>query len=490
MKTSILLLILCLNQTALPLAHGADPDLRLALLRSPKELNPFSYLSLPEWYVHSNITATLVELDHQNQIVTGIAAKWTVEDDGKTYKFTLATDRKWSDGSPITAQDVLLSMHTAAKNKNQHFMKKVLRRGPLQESIFLAGNTLVFKLEAEAPAFLYYLAQPELGIVDVLHFEKTKSFSKTVRTSGDYRISQLTGIHLTLTPNQHSSRISQENPQSVEFILELQYPKVLSLIRAARISFYEAQSEDAIDAAKQAGSYEVVDGGFDNLATLQGRKLTSEQLHALQVFSRFFDRSLLVSSPNKVANKIVAASLTPPLVEPARIDAKEAKRLIGDKTISLTMSLGDEATSTQIKDAEIIAAEAKRIGIVIALKKNIKEFRKRYWDKEDYQVTMARMGVNTEDEAELMQNYFCSDYPPYRSLKGTVCNDLDEATAPGASLDTVKVALNRAYSKINASGQIIPLYHFPRRYLVQKKWELKDYNALLPFPIFSRFHRR
>ena len=172
MKNSILLLILCLNQTIASFVHSAEPDLRLALLRSPKDLNPFSYMSLPEWYVHSNITATLVELDHQNQIVAGIATRWAVEDDGKTYLFTLAADRKWSDGSLVTAQDVLISMLAAAKNKNQHFMKKVLKRGPLEECIFLTGNVLVFKLEAEAPAFLYYLAQPELGIIDVLHYEK------------------------------------------------------------------------------------------------------------------------------------------------------------------------------------------------------------------------------------------------------------------------------------------------------------------------------
>lgn len=35
----------------------------------------------------------------------GIAEKWDVSEDGKTYTFHLRKDAKWSDGSPVTAKD-------------------------------------------------------------------------------------------------------------------------------------------------------------------------------------------------------------------------------------------------------------------------------------------------------------------------------------------------------------------------------------------------
>src|SRR6056297_2517136 len=37
--------------------------------------------------------------------VPGIASRWKVSDDGRTWTFELDPDARWSDGSPITAHD-------------------------------------------------------------------------------------------------------------------------------------------------------------------------------------------------------------------------------------------------------------------------------------------------------------------------------------------------------------------------------------------------
>jgi oligopeptide transport system substrate-binding protein len=41
--------------------------------------------------------------------VPGVAEKWTVSPDGKTYTFTLRPDARWSNGDPVTAHDFLFS---------------------------------------------------------------------------------------------------------------------------------------------------------------------------------------------------------------------------------------------------------------------------------------------------------------------------------------------------------------------------------------------
>ncbi|OGQ21903.1 MAG: hypothetical protein A3I05_00520 [Deltaproteobacteria bacterium RIFCSPLOWO2_02_FULL_44_10] len=48
----------------------------------------------------------LVQIDHRdNSIKPGVAKRWDVSKDGKTYTFYLREDAKWSDGTLLTAQD-------------------------------------------------------------------------------------------------------------------------------------------------------------------------------------------------------------------------------------------------------------------------------------------------------------------------------------------------------------------------------------------------
>lgn len=58
----------------------------------------------------SNCFEGLVTLNQNNEIVAGLAEKWDISPDGKTYTFTLREGLKWSDGSPLTSKDFLYSV--------------------------------------------------------------------------------------------------------------------------------------------------------------------------------------------------------------------------------------------------------------------------------------------------------------------------------------------------------------------------------------------
>ncbi|WP_232463552.1 ABC transporter substrate-binding protein [Tumebacillus avium] len=53
----------------------------------------------------SQINEGLTRLDKDGKAVPGVAKSWTISPDGKTYRFTLRPDAKWSDGSAVTASD-------------------------------------------------------------------------------------------------------------------------------------------------------------------------------------------------------------------------------------------------------------------------------------------------------------------------------------------------------------------------------------------------
>lgn len=468
--------------------QAMQTDMRLILPRSPMDMNPYSYLSLPEWYVHNNITATLVELSYENEVVPGIAKTLNVSEDGKTYRFVIDDSRKWSDGSQIKASEVLASFTNEEKHKNAKLLPKILKKGPIAKAIFLEnGNTLVFHLEAPVPRFLYHLATPEFGIVDVIQLRKSKVFTAKTRTSGDYKIAKLTKNELVLEPSPHSKRLSPDNPKRIVFSQLTDQTAITTALRKGEIDFYEAQSEDILSVAKESDKYEILDGGLDNLATLQTRSLSKDELTVVRALGESIDRSRLAISPKKEAFRLVAYSIAPRPTGKPQLSIEDLKATLPKNVTQLRLSLGEEATRDQLQDAEMIKDEAKKLGVEIVIEHPVKNFRAQ-WERESYGMTLTRMGVYAEDEAELLHGYFCTGFEPYKSLQKIVCSDIDNAMKPGTVPKVVHYYLYQAYEKLAESGKIIPLYHFPRRFLVHKRWTLKNYNRLSPFPIFARFH--
>ena len=75
--------------------------------------------------VTSVIFASLVSTDKQGKPTPELAEKWDVSSDQLTYTFHLRKDLKFSDGSPLTADDVaftLTLLHDKAyEGDNRHF---------------------------------------------------------------------------------------------------------------------------------------------------------------------------------------------------------------------------------------------------------------------------------------------------------------------------------------------------------------------------------
>ncbi|MRS13315.1 oligopeptide ABC transporter substrate-binding protein OppA [Enterobacteriaceae bacterium RIT691] len=74
----------------------------------PASLDPAKAVGLPEIQVIRDLFEGLVNQDPKGNIVPGVATKWQTNDN-RTWTFTLRDDAKWSDGTPVTAQDFVYS---------------------------------------------------------------------------------------------------------------------------------------------------------------------------------------------------------------------------------------------------------------------------------------------------------------------------------------------------------------------------------------------
>lgn len=79
---------------------------RLGTVSNPDSINPFVGFSSLSYILFTETYPTLVQYDESYQIVGDLADSWETSADGKVWTFTIAGNGAWSDGKPITADDV------------------------------------------------------------------------------------------------------------------------------------------------------------------------------------------------------------------------------------------------------------------------------------------------------------------------------------------------------------------------------------------------
>ena len=79
--------------------------LRMGTVSNPDSLNPFVGFSALSYIMFTETYPTLVQYDEKYQIIGDLADSWETSADGKVWTFKIASNGKWSDGQPITADD-------------------------------------------------------------------------------------------------------------------------------------------------------------------------------------------------------------------------------------------------------------------------------------------------------------------------------------------------------------------------------------------------
>ena len=106
-------------------------------------------------------TQGLVRLDASGQVEPGLAERWTVLDNGASFIFRLR-EAKWSDGKPVTAEQVVTILRRQlgahAHNPLGHYLSAI------DQVVAMTPEVIEIHLSRPRPDILRLLAQPELGI--------------------------------------------------------------------------------------------------------------------------------------------------------------------------------------------------------------------------------------------------------------------------------------------------------------------------------------
>ncbi len=113
--------------------------------------------TLPAAQVTSNLFRGLVAIGRDFEIEPDLAEHFTVSDDGRSYRFTLRRDARWSDGAPVTAHDFAFTYtQMAGDDVIAAFWLDGVSASALDE------RTLEIRLREPRNHFLYLLGQDSL----------------------------------------------------------------------------------------------------------------------------------------------------------------------------------------------------------------------------------------------------------------------------------------------------------------------------------------
>ena len=97
---------LLLTTLLLAATSGAQAEnvLRRSNDAEPASMDPQLAQGMPEMHILRDMFVGLIDEDAGAHLIPGVAEKWDISEDGKTYTFHLR-DNTWSDGTPVTAGD-------------------------------------------------------------------------------------------------------------------------------------------------------------------------------------------------------------------------------------------------------------------------------------------------------------------------------------------------------------------------------------------------
>lgn len=89
---------------------AATPALRVGLPGFPDSQNPGNALLTEATDLIELVYSSLVKMDFAGNYYPDLAQSWSVSEDGLTWTFELEPEAVWSDGTPVTAEDVAFTL--------------------------------------------------------------------------------------------------------------------------------------------------------------------------------------------------------------------------------------------------------------------------------------------------------------------------------------------------------------------------------------------
>ncbi len=202
------------------------------IVGQPNAINPlFDQYNSTDRDLAALIFNGLTRVDDKAAIQPDLARKWEMSPDGLVYTFTLRTDVQWSDGAPVSADDVLYTVRTI-QDSDYPGLSSIADLWRTVAITDVNATTVRFQLSEPFAPFLDYTTiglLPAHLLKDVPASELRQApFNRHPIGTGPFILDELTPDHATFSPNP---RYPGLRPYLGNFVFKF-YPDAESLLAA------------------------------------------------------------------------------------------------------------------------------------------------------------------------------------------------------------------------------------------------------------------
>ena len=180
--------------------------------------DPIATAQNVDFWVFMNIFDQLVRVDRSGtQLEPGLAESWTVSDDGLTYTFKMR-DAKFSDGTPITAEDAAYTL-IRIRDDEVSFWSESYKI--IATAVATDPTTLTITLTSASAPFLATLAMPATAIIQKAGMEAmgSEAYGEDPVASGAFTVKEwIRGDRVILEKNPNFWQADRVQLDGVEWI--------------------------------------------------------------------------------------------------------------------------------------------------------------------------------------------------------------------------------------------------------------------------------
>jgi peptide/nickel transport system substrate-binding protein len=128
-RLSVALIVAAVALVAVTASFAAEEEKVVFTVGFPGDydtLNPLTGVEVPDYEIWNLQYATLTDKAADDfHTIPGLAESWEASNNGKTYTYTLRDGLTWSDGAPLTAEDIAYTVNTARTDDWQNYTSTV-----------------------------------------------------------------------------------------------------------------------------------------------------------------------------------------------------------------------------------------------------------------------------------------------------------------------------------------------------------------------------
>ena len=421
--------------------------------------------------IFNQIYEGLYRFDANNELVPAAAKSHSVSEDGKVYTFKLDKNAKWSDGKPVTAENFRYAYERVIET-NSPFAYLL---EPVKETKVIDDQTLQIELKRPTPYFLsmttFGTYMPVREDIVKAQGEKFGTDPKTNVYNGPFTFKKYQAEQgYTLAKNADYADRKNVKIDEVDVKIIKDPMLAINLFETGELDVAPLNSENVVTYKNKKEYNTFSDSRMFFIRMNQKTDALKDQKTRQAIDAAYDKKALtetLLGNGSLPADYIVPQDLDPKYDKTRQIessfDATQAKQVLADQNLELTMIIEDDDVSKKI--GEYIQGSLKQQNVDVKLLSLPKKERLAREGRGDYDLSLASWAPDYQDATTYL-NLFMTGNPfnmmdysnkKYDKLLKQAENELDQ--------DKRLALLSKAETMLLDDQAISPVYQRKNAFL-------------------------